>query len=78
VHYAEPDADHVAVAELVHASGLVEDIAAQMAWLVRFPNPIRIDVELCGEENAYWDPEVRRIILCYEIVEGYRQRAMAM
>lgn len=78
VNYGEPDAEHRAVAELLHASGLVEDIAEQMAWTIRFPNPIRIDIELCGEENAFWDPEARRVILCYEIVEGYRQRAMVM
>lgn len=65
-----------AVADITRASGLVEDIVEQMQGSVRFPAPLEVAVESCGEENAFWSPDDRRITLCYEIVQGYLDRAL--
>jgi hypothetical protein len=75
VNYGEPADGQEMIAEFVQASGLIEDIVEQMRWTIRFPNPISVNVESCGEENAYWSPDDRKLTLCYEIVLGYYNRA---
>ncbi len=75
IHYGEPAEGMEMIAELIESSGLIEDIVEQMRWTVRFPNPIEVKVESCGEENAFWSPDDRQITLCHEIVLGYYNRA---
>lgn len=75
IEYGEPAEGQEMIAEFVQASGLIEDIVEQMRWTIRFPNPITVGVESCGEENAFWSPDERKVTLCYEIVLGYYNRA---
>lgn len=75
IYYGEPAVGMEMVAEFIEASGLIEDIVEQMRWTLRFPNPITVSVESCGEENAFWSPDDRQITLCHEIVLGYYHRA---
>lgn len=45
----------------------LENLAAELNGIVRVPEPIALSLEECGESNAYYDPEARRISLCYEM-----------
>lgn len=49
---------------------LLEDIAESMSGY-RLKPGIRLVAEECGESNAYWHPEERKLTLCYEIVEDF-------
>lgn len=77
VTYVDAPAELQPIAEFVKASGIVDDIAEQVEGTFRLPNPISISVQACGEENAFWSPDDHRVTLCYEIVKGYYDRAVA-
>ena len=38
--------------------------------------PIAIEAETCGEPNAYWDPQKRRVALCYELLAFHADLAL--
>ena len=42
-----------------------------------FELPIKLDLELasCEVANAYWDPEARELVLCYELLEAFQELA---
>jgi hypothetical protein len=35
----------------------------------RFPAPLTLRLLSCGTPNAYWDPDLRQLRLCYELLE---------
>ena len=35
-----------------------------------------IEATSCGEANAYWDRDERRLVLCYELVGQYADMAL--
>ena len=45
----------------------LETIADELNSMVRVPSPIALSLEECGEANAFYDPEARRVSLCYEM-----------
>ncbi|MBK8283633.1 MAG: DUF4344 domain-containing metallopeptidase [Ahniella sp.] len=45
----------------------LEGIAEELNSMVRIPSPIALSLEECGEANAFYDPEARRVSLCYEM-----------
>ncbi len=45
----------------------LESIAEELNTMVRIPSPIALSLEECGEANAFYDPEARRVSLCYEM-----------
>lgn len=75
VTYAEAPESLAFVAELTKASGIVETVVREIDAMVRLPNEIAVSVESCGEENAYWSPDERKVTLCYEIVQSYYNNA---
>lgn len=45
----------------------LENLARELNGIVRVPEPIALSLEECGESNAYYDPEAKKISLCYEM-----------
>ena len=46
----------------------------QENWLNRnfsLPYDVTIIVAECGLENAWWDPQKKLIVLCYEMIQKY-------
>lgn len=74
--YGKPAEGQEAIAGFIKTSGMVEVVANEVRAMVRLPHDISIGVESCGEENAYWSPEERKLTFCYEIAEGYYRHAM--
>lgn len=35
----------------------------------RFPEPLTLRLVSCGTPNAYWDPDLRQLRFCYELLE---------
>lgn len=77
VSYAKPEdsAYEQLAADLKESKG-IDIIVKAVNETFDFPR-IKVVFDMCGEDNAYYDSESRRIILCYELVaalaEGFRQ-----
>lgn len=51
-------------------SGLLEDVAEEMDTLFDLPENVTYRAAPCGEENAFWDPDKREVLLCHELAAG--------
>lgn len=54
-------------------SGLMEEFRSYLAGNFRWPEPVTVRVEDCGEANAFYDPADVSIILCAEMVRFLRE-----
>ncbi|MCO6431020.1 MAG: hypothetical protein J5J00_09180 [Deltaproteobacteria bacterium] len=77
ITYVYPvNGNYTEIMSVLKDSGGMEEIIEAINSTFNFP---RIDVVLdeCGQDNAFYDPSTRRIILCYELVvalaEGFSQ-----
>ncbi|MBL4635852.1 MAG: DUF4344 domain-containing metallopeptidase [Kofleriaceae bacterium] len=50
---------------------LLEDMATDLNALIAMPKDILIEFGDCGEPNAYYDPEIGHIKICYELMEAF-------
>ncbi len=48
---------------------VVEKVATFFDRGFRFPEPLTVRLLSCGTPNAYWDPDLRQLRLCYELLE---------
>lgn len=49
---------------------MVTTLIARLDAALRLPLDITVTFEVCGEVNAYYDPESRRVVLCDELLSG--------
>ena len=75
VSYGKPSADAEVVGNMIKASGIMQVVTDEIVQMVKLPNDIQASVETCGEENAYWSPDERKLTLCYEIAQSYFNNA---
>lgn len=73
VEYRAVDPLYADAAETLKTHHVLEDAAKQMRSLYRLPHPVTLAAETCGEANAYYLPEDRSVILCYEWADFYYQ-----
>jgi len=52
-------------------SELLETVAEEIDELYQLPEPVTFRAGTCGQENAFWDPNIREVILCHELVAGF-------
>jgi hypothetical protein len=60
------------LADMLQASGLFREGAALVGDMAGLPVPLPIQFESCGEANAFYDPELRQVIMCYELVVHFQ------
>lgn len=72
VVYEEPGA-YAAERDQLRSSEIMETVAREMGATFRLPRPIRLKGAVCGEPNAFWDPNTAEITVCYELVRDYVQ-----
>ncbi len=48
--------------------GLLETVRDYAVQNFAFRSGIRLEASACGEPNAHWDAQERRLVLCYELV----------
>ena len=72
--FDEPAGDYAGVARLVEASGLADEIARKVQEQFRLPRNLTIRFRECGEENAFYDPGKRSIIICYEELAHFNRQ----
>jgi len=60
-----------AMALFLKESGLMELVAKELDTFYELPEEVTFRAAACGEENAFWDPEQREVILCHELLGGF-------
>lgn len=63
--------DYGAIATLLKDEKVLETVAAVVTNEFRLVRPATLRAALCGEENAYYDPEDSSVTLCYEYAQLY-------
>jgi len=53
---------------------LLEDLAKDLNQVVRIPRDVTLSFGECGQPNAFYDSEARRVTLCYELLESFHER----
>jgi hypothetical protein len=48
---------------------VIEKVASFYDRAFRFPEPLTVRLLSCGTPNAYWDPDLRQLQFCYELLE---------
>ncbi|MCV0427082.1 MAG: DUF4344 domain-containing metallopeptidase [Roseibium sp.] len=70
VHERAP-AGHESMALFLKESGLMEQVARELDTFYDLPEKVTFRAAACDEENAFWDPEAREVILCHEMLSGF-------
>lgn len=70
VHDAAPEGLK-SVALFLKESRLLELVAQELDTFYDLPEQVTFRAAACGEENAYWDPDEREVILCHELLGGF-------
>ncbi len=52
---------------------VLEELAAALNELIILPTDITLTFNECGAVNAFYDPEKKRITMCYELLEDFAQ-----
>ena len=68
IAYADAPPDLAPYRDLMRTMRLLEEVREFAAKTFAFPQPTTIEAKACGEPNAYWDPQERRVALCYEFL----------
>lgn len=58
---------------VLETSGTYEAAVADLNAALRLPEDVTIEFSECGSEDAYYDPNLRQITLCYELIQRYTQ-----
>lgn len=73
VIHEEAAPDDASLALFLKESALMEEVAAEFDTLYDLPGIVTFRAAACGEENAFWDPERREVVLCHELLGGFAQ-----
>lgn len=65
------DPDYRDVRDLFREAGLLEEAVKALNNTFRIPRDVEVTLRECGEANAYYESDSRRISLCYELVAYY-------
>lgn len=65
------DKDYRELRDLFQETALLEEAVKALNETFRIPSDIEITMRECGEANAYYESNGRRISLCYELVAYY-------
>ena len=71
VIYEPPPDELKDAADLLKITGSLESIAKDVATSFKLPHNLTLVARACGEPNAYWDPEKREVVMCYELTEFF-------
>ena len=72
--YADPrDPAYAPMRTALAENGFLDAAVEDINGSIGLPKDIPVSVEECGVENAFWDPQAERIVICYELVQWYAQ-----
>jgi hypothetical protein len=55
------------------AGRFLDTLAARLNQSLAVPHDVILATAHCGEPNASYEPDIRRVTLCYELIEALRQ-----
>lgn len=74
LHFSAPsNKKFKAIMNRLQESKLLSALADHINTFFYFPEDITISMEECQEENAFYDPEQKKIIICYEMLHYYQK-----
>ena len=53
----------------------MDSVVADFNRTLALPNDIEVHFEECDENNAFYDPERKRVSICYELIKNYVEKA---
>ena len=71
VAYEDPGEDYGWAEDILKRSKILEKTAEDIGTSFNLPRPITIHATLCGEANAFYDPDKDRVLVCYELLGDY-------
>lgn len=66
-----PNAAHEEYRKLLEGNRVFEKFAERLNKTIRIPNQVEIQLVDCNTINAFYDPNGKRIIVCYELVDYF-------
>jgi hypothetical protein len=70
VEYRAPDSEgYLPLRDDLLRGGFLEEMAVLLNGWIALPEDVALAFAECGEPNAFYEPEQRAVILCYELVE---------
>jgi hypothetical protein len=76
INYGDAPGDLAPYRDMLKTIGLLEEVRDFATQNFVFPQRITIEARTCGEPNAFWYPEERRIALCYEFLAFHADLAL--
>lgn len=76
VAFAPPPDDLLPIYVFLRATGMVDVFAGDLARGITLPEDLTIAFGECGWADAYYDPEARVVILCWELVGLFEELAL--
>ena len=69
--------DYLRYEEVLRADRVLENVTASLTRSLRLPHDITVRVEECGASDAAWDPDTRRVRVCYELLQAVLELSVA-
>ncbi|MHA7773232.1 DUF4344 domain-containing metallopeptidase [Roseibium sp. M-1] len=73
VAYDPAPQDLESMAIFLKESELMEMVAEELDTVFDLPENVTFRATACEVENAFWDPEAREVIMCYELLAGFAE-----
>jgi hypothetical protein len=67
------DAPSEEIANKLRTDAIFDALAASVSDSIRLPRNLAVEFRNCNEANAFYDPAVHRITMCYELVTAMNQ-----
>jgi hypothetical protein len=65
---AVADKDLREIQKIFRETGLLEDTAKELNGIFLLPTDVTITMAECGEANAYYEADAKKVTLCYELI----------
>lgn len=69
ISYGQGDGDLGYFEDLLRDREVLEIVSDHLMDTVSLPRTVALRAEMCGEANAYYDPELAEVALCYELLD---------
>lgn len=69
IYSSTSNSDYLELEKIFKESRLFEEVANELNDILILPQDIEIVLGECGETNAFYNPENRQIVMCYELIE---------
>jgi len=71
VIYGPAEGQLAPIGEAIKSMKILETVAGMLSDQYRWPKPISLQMQMCGQPGARWDMTAKALIGCYEIVQEF-------